>query len=223
MCLGRAVQSSIALVLALAASASAFAPRPAVRALKAAPLGPKALADFPTEVFSEATTAFKTDYPGFAAKGWGPSTKAERWNGRHAMFGWAFIVGTLHAQQMGYIPDPTASLSAATWGPLSVISGTTTISTERAVIMVANVHALFVSVCAAFAPLGYMDTLLIEDGEEDEPAPGVFPAFDTGITPAAEMWNGRMAMMGIVATSSYSLMTGTPFMECVKGMLPMYQ
>ena len=32
-------------------------------------------------------------YPGFAAKGWGPSAKAERWNGRHAMFGWAFIIG----------------------------------------------------------------------------------------------------------------------------------
>jgi len=69
----------------------------------------------------------------------------------------------------------------------------------------------------------YMDTLLIADGEEDEPAAGVFPAFNPGVNPDTELWNGRMAMMGLVATSSYALMTGTPFMDCVKAMLPMYQ
>jgi len=207
------------ILLALAASASAFAPRPVVR-----PVARKALEATPEAVFGDAMTEFKSEYPGFAAKGWGPSTKAERWNGRHAMFGWAFIIGTLHAQANGYIPDPTAGIDASVWGPLSRLgAGAGTISNERAIVMVANVHAFAVGICAAFAPLGYMDTLLIEDGEEDEPAAGVFPAFETGMTPAAELWNGRMAMMGLVTTTSYALITGTPFMDCVKGMLPMYQ
>jgi len=33
------------------------------------------------------------------------------------------------------------------------------------------------------------------------------------MTAAAEMMNGRMAMMGLITASGYSLITGTPFMD----------
>ncbi len=35
---------------------------------------------------------FQEQFPEFNSYGWGVSVKAERWNGRHAMFGWAFII-----------------------------------------------------------------------------------------------------------------------------------
>jgi len=31
---------------------------------------------------------FAADFPWLAKYGFGPTVKAERWNGRHAMFGW---------------------------------------------------------------------------------------------------------------------------------------
>ena len=37
---------------------------------------------------------FADDFPWLAKYGFGPSVKAERWNGRHAMFGWFFILLT---------------------------------------------------------------------------------------------------------------------------------
>ena len=36
-------------------------------------------------VFERAMADFNTKYPAPASRGLGPSTKAERWNGRHAM------------------------------------------------------------------------------------------------------------------------------------------
>lgn len=36
-------------------------------------------------VFERAVADFNSKYPAVAARGLGPSTKAERWNGRHAM------------------------------------------------------------------------------------------------------------------------------------------
>jgi len=203
--------TALALALFLG-GASAFAPSsralPAVRSSVQQNVLPPA-------VFEEAMTTFKTDYPGFAAKGWGPSAKAERWNGRHAMFGWFFIICTGYAQAHNLIPDAATALDVNVWGGLSRVSGAEAISNERAIILIANIHAFMVGLCATFAPLGYMDTLLIEEGDADEPAAGTFPAFETGLTPAAEMWNGRMAMMGLVTATSYSLMTGTPFMDTV--------
>lgn len=38
-------------------------------------------------VFEDGMSQFKADYPWLAKYGFGPSVKAERWNGRHAMFG----------------------------------------------------------------------------------------------------------------------------------------
>ena len=52
-----------------------------------------------------------------------------------------------------------------------------------------------VSLCAAFCPLPFQDTLLLEPGEPDEEPTGLVPAFETGLTPSAEMWNGRLAML----------------------------
>jgi len=158
---------------------------------------------------------FKSDYPEFSAAGWGPSAKAERWNGRHAMFGWFFIICTGYAQAHGLIPEPDKLLDLKTYGTLAIISGKETICNERAIIMVANLHCFIVGVMATFAPLGFMDKLLLEDGEADEAPAGVFPPFETGLTAGAELWNGRMAMMGIVTATSYSLITGTPFMDVV--------
>jgi len=203
--------TALALALFLG-GASAFAP--ATRALPATRTSVQQNV-LPPAVFEEAMTTFKKDYPGFAAKGWGPSAKAERWNGRHAMFGWFFIISTAYAQAHGLIPDASKALDPNVWGGLSRISGGVTISNERAIILIANIHAFMVGLCATFAPLGYMDTLLIEDGDVDEKPAGAFPAFNTGINADAEMWNGRMAMMGIVTATSYSLMTGTPFMDTV--------
>jgi hypothetical protein len=39
---------------------------------------------------------------------------------------------------------------------------------------------LFLSICAAFAPLSFQDPLLIPKGEKDEPAAGLIPAFVPG-------------------------------------------
>ncbi len=90
----------------------------------------KASPQIDTSVFSSAMATFKEDYPNFAAKGWGPSAKAERWNGRHAMFGWFFIICTGYAQAHGLIPNPTQGVDFKTWGTLATISGKTTISNE---------------------------------------------------------------------------------------------
>jgi hypothetical protein len=43
---------------------------------------------------------------------------------------------------------------------------------QRAIILVGNVHALFISLCAAIAPLSFQDPLLIPKGQKDEPAAG---------------------------------------------------
>lgn len=207
-----------ALIFALVAgSAAAFMPMPRTMALKAAPANAalKGGGEKEAALMNAAMDKFKADYPGFAAKGWGPSVKAERWNGRHAMFGWAMIIGTAQAQALGYIPDPTATLDLSVWGGLAQVGGGATISAERAVIMAANMHAFAVGICATFAPLDYMDTLLLEDGEEDEAPAGLMPKFVPGLTPEAEIMNGRMAMMGLIQLVGYSLITSTPILDVV--------
>ncbi|KAJ8602116.1 hypothetical protein CTAYLR_001613 [Chrysophaeum taylorii] len=168
------------------------------------------------EPFTSATEQYKTDFPEFSAYGWGVSTKAERWNGRHAMFGWVVIIATGYAQKHGLIPDADVPLDIKQWGTLAEITPrVSTITNERAVILVANIHALMVSLCAAFCPLPFQDKLLLEPGEADEEPAGIIPPFETGITLSAEMYNGRLAMLGIVAVSFYSLIYQVPFLEVV--------
>ena len=76
--------------------------------------------------------------------------------------------------------------------------------------MIAHVHALGVSACAAFGPQVLGDTLTLLDGEEDEEPYGFFVPVvgNTGLTPAAEMMNGRMAMFGLIMVVATSMVTG---------------
>ena len=63
-----------------------------------------------------ASDTFAKDFPIFNSYGWGVSAKAERWNGRHAMFGWVFIVATGYCQAHGLIPNPSQALDFKEWG-----------------------------------------------------------------------------------------------------------
>ncbi|GMI40676.1 hypothetical protein TeGR_g14527, partial [Tetraparma gracilis] len=86
------------------------------------------------------------------------------------MFGWVVICATAYAQGHHLIPDADLPLNLKAWGTLATISGKTTLTNERAVVLIANVHALVVSVLATCAPLPFSDRLLLEEGEEDEEA-----------------------------------------------------
>jgi len=89
------------------------------------------------------------------------------------------------------------------------------ISNERAIIMIAHVHALGVSAAAAFGPQVLGDSLTLLDDETDEEPYGVFipVAGQTGLTPAAEMMNGRMAMFGLIFLISASMASGKDILE----------
>jgi len=173
-------------------------------------------------IFESAQSSFEAEFPEFAKRGFGPTTKAERWNGRHAMFGWFAIVATGYAISHGVIPDFDTPLDLSVWGPLAK-TGDASITNGRAIILIAHVHALFVSLASALAPFGFQDslTLNMKAGEKDEEAYGVFIPFKgmAGLTPAAEMANGRLAMLGLVATVATSASTGTPFLNVVDQML----
>ena len=45
------------------------------------------------------------------------------------------------------------------------------------------------------------------------------PAFDTGLTPAAELWNGRLAMLGLIIFAAYSMIYQIPFLNAVDNAL----
>lgn len=168
-------------------------------------------------VFANAQAEFAKEFPEYSKYGWGPTAKAERWNGRHAMFGWAAIILTGYAQAHNLIPNADQMLDTKVWGTLAYTQGTESITNERAVILAGHMHALFVSFCATVAPLSFQDKLFLDadEGEKDGPAPGLIPSFVPGLTPEAEIFNGRMAMMGLVVTSTIALTTGTPFLEVV--------
>ena len=176
----------------------------------------KGLGILAAEPFTAATENFQTEYPEFASRGWGVSTKAERWNGRHAMFGWVAIIATGYCQKHGIIPEPTKVLDMSQWGTLvEMTPRVSTITNERAVILMAHVHALMISLCATFCPLPYQDPLLLGPGEPDEPPVGFFVPLNTGLTADAEMMNGRMAMLGLIVVTAYSLIYGVPFLTVV--------
>ncbi|GMI12043.1 hypothetical protein TrLO_g9697 [Triparma laevis f. longispina] len=119
-------------------------------------------------------------------------------------FGWVVICATAYAQGHNLIPDADLPLDLKQWGTLATISGKTTLTNERAIVLIANVHALVMSVCAALAPLPFSDQLLLKDGEEDEKPYGIIPEFKTGLTMEAEIMNGRMAMMGLITVIAAS-------------------
>lgn len=61
-------------------------------------------------VFDSAQTEFAEEFPEYSKYGWGPTAKAERWNGRHAMFGWAAIIATGYCKAHNLIPDAEVAL-----------------------------------------------------------------------------------------------------------------
>merc|ERR1719502_833162 len=158
---------------------------------------------------------FAADFPWLAKNGFGPSVKAERWNGRHAMFGWFAILCTGYAKAHGLFPNPDVALTYKDWGGLAQLGFNEYISNERAIIMVAHIHALGVSAAAAFGPQVLGDSLTLLDGEVDEEPYGLFVPLETGLTPAAEMMNGRMAMVGLIAVVSASMASGKDILEVV--------
>ena len=166
-------------------------------------------------VFEDATSEWKEEYGPFSKFGWGPSVQAEKWNGRHAMFGWVMICASAYAKGHGLIPDADVPLDFKECGTLATISGKNTLTHERAFILMANVHAFMVGLMATIAPLPFWDKLLLEEGEEDAEPYGVIPAFKGGITPEAEMFNGRMAMLGLCTLLGYSATSGKPMLDIV--------
>lgn len=167
-------------------------------------------------VFEKAMADFKSDFPQFAKKGWGVTAKAERWNGRHAMAGWLIIWATAYMKGHGMLPD--GILDPAQWGSLTNLGGYTPISKERAVILIAHVHLLLVSVAATMAPFSFQDKLLLDDGEADEKPAGLIPAFKMGLCKEAELWNGRLAGLGIIVIVMASFATGESVLDLTNKM-----
>jgi len=168
-------------------------------------------------VFDEGMSQFAADFPWLAKNGFGPSVKAERWNGRHAMFGWFMILATGYAKSHGLFPNADVALKYTDWGALTQNGFGTYISNERAIIMIAHIHALAVSAAAAWGPQILGDSLTLLDGEEDEEPYGLFPPYmgQGGLTPAAEMWNGRLAMLGIIVVVLSSIVSGKDILEVI--------
>lgn len=163
-------------------------------------------------IFTQAMEDFKKDYPAFADRGWGATVKAERWNGRHAMFGFLVLVATGYCKGHGLIPDASVPLPGD-WGVLGQLGDASAISMQRAIILVAHIHVLSVSVAAAIAPFSFQDKLLLEPGEADEEPAGLFPEFKGGLTKEAELWNCRVAMLGIICLVAASVATHTSILD----------
>merc|ERR1719197_344871 len=167
--------------------------------------------------YDKSMDGFKNDFPWLAKYGFGPSVKSERWNGRHAMFGWAAIIATAVCKKYGVFPDPAVALQYKDWGALTQMGFGQYISNERASIMIAHIHALGVSMAAAFGPQVLGDTLTLLDGEEDEEPYGIIIPIrgNYGLTPAAEMINGRLAMLGLVVVVFSSFASGKDILDIV--------
>nr|7Y5E_82 Chain 82, RedCAP [Porphyridium purpureum]7Y5E_8N Chain 8N, RedCAP [Porphyridium purpureum]7Y7A_87 Chain 87, RedCAP [Porphyridium purpureum]7Y7A_8o Chain 8o, RedCAP [Porphyridium purpureum] len=167
-------------------------------------------------VFEKAMSDFKSDFPQFAKKGWGVTVKSERWNGRHAMAGWLIIWITAYMKGHGMLPS--GILEPSVWGPLAQLGGYEPIPRERAVVLIANVHLLLVSVAATIAPFSFQDKLLLDEGESDEAPAGLIPSFKLGLTKEAELWNGRLAMLGLIVIVFASVSSGTSILDLTNQM-----
>jgi hypothetical protein len=148
----------------------------------------------------DAQADWNKQFPQFSKFGWGPSVQAEKWNGRHAMFGWFFICATAYCKGHGLIPDAEGLVDFNSWGTLATISGKSTITNERAIILAANAHFFGVSLMAAFCPPPFGDALFTEPDAEQPKGFGYMPNMKmAGLTEEAEIINGRLAMLGLAA------------------------
>jgi len=178
----------------------------------------------PPQVYDDAVADWTKQFPQFAEWGWGPSVQAEKWNGRHAMFGWFFICATAYCKGHGLIPDPETLLSVKDWGTLAIISGTTTISNERAIILAANMHFFALSLMATIAPLPFGDSLFLDPNHpsydkmsaRNKAGIGYLPDMKKmGLTEEAEIMNGRLAMLGLAALVFTTALSGKPMLDIV--------
>eukprot|EP01031_Cornospumella_fuschlensis_P039268 gene39268-47789_t len=193
--------------VALVAQVGAFAPTRSL--LKA-----RSSSTLSMNVFDNAVKEWAETYPYAYRIGWGPTPKAERWNGRHAMFGWVALLATGYAKSHGLIPNAEAALDLKEWGTLAYTYGGA-ITNERAVILIGHLHLLFFSVFSAVAPLSFQDKLYLTSGEKPEPAAGLIPKLIPGLTKEAELLNGRLAMLGLVVTLLISWVDHTPVLDVI--------
>jgi hypothetical protein len=166
-------------------------------------------------IFKQAMNDFAKEYPSFVSRGLGVTTKAERWNGRHAMFGLLAIVITAYAKGHGWIPNADQVLDMQQWGTLVMEGFNQKITNERAIILVAHVHVLLVSIAATIAPFSFQDRLFLRPGEKDEEPAGLVPPLKFGLTKEAEIWNGRLAMLGVTFIVATSIVTGQSILDVV--------
>ena len=138
--------------------------------------------------------------------------------------GWFFICATAYCKGHGLIPDPEMALDVKQWGSLAIISGKTTITNERAIVLIANVHFFFLSLMAAICPLPFGDGLLIDPNHpryeemkavNDKGGYGYLPAIKLGLTEEAEILNGRLAMLGLGALLMTTAITGEDILSIV--------
>ena len=139
------------------------------------------------------------------------------------MFGWVFICATAYCKGHGLIPDADLPLDLKEWGSLAIISGKETISNERALILIANVHFFAVSLLSTIAPLPFTDPLLLDPtspsyeraaARNSEPF-GYLPALKLGLTEEAEALNGRLAMLGIFTLIMATAIEQKPMLDIV--------
>ena len=138
------------------------------------------------------------------------------------MFGWVVMCACAYAESHNLFPNADAPLNLKEWGTLATVNsfsggGKETITNERAIILIANVHAFFIGVAATIAPLPQADTLLLDPNhdmyewqvERNSKLGGIMPDMKrSGVTPHAELMNGRMAMMGLITCIAYSGLQG---------------